>query len=121
MPKSDEEETSDELEVNFVRKLKKGTKGKYRGKLPFKCFNYGGVGHFVMKCPHNEKNKDDESLYRERSGWKTKSNFKKGNFKKKIFISKNINSSKVSSNEDSEEDVNEALFMVFEEGKSEIK
>jgi len=36
MPESDEEQTSDELEVNFVHKLKKGIKGKYRGKLPFK-------------------------------------------------------------------------------------
>jgi len=68
MPESDEEDTSDEFEVNFVRNLKKGTKGKYRGKLPFKYFNCGYVGHFAVKCPHNEKNKDDESSYRERSG-----------------------------------------------------
>jgi len=35
MPESDEEETSNELEENFICKLKKGTKGKYIGKLPF--------------------------------------------------------------------------------------
>jgi len=56
------------LEENFVHNLKKGTRGKYRGKLPFKCFNCGAVGHFVAKCPYNEKNKEDETSYKERSG-----------------------------------------------------
>jgi len=121
MLESDEEETSNEMKANFVRKLKKGTKGKYRGKLPFKCFNCGGVGHFVKKCPHNEKNKNDGSSNRDRSGWKTKTNYRKGNFKKKSFTSKNISSSEASSNEDSEKEVDEALFMEFEEEKPEIK
>ncbi|MDL1135896.1 hypothetical protein PS057_21425, partial [Yersinia pestis] len=35
----------DELEAQFIRRLKKGSNGKYKGKLPFKCFNCGGVGH----------------------------------------------------------------------------
>ena len=35
---------SDEEEVNFVRKLKRGLR-KYKGKIPFKFFNYGEVGH----------------------------------------------------------------------------
>ena len=59
MLESDEEETSDELEVNSIHKLKKGTKGKYKEKFQFKCFNYGGIGHFIAKYPHNKKNKDD--------------------------------------------------------------
>jgi len=88
MLESDEEETSDGLEAKFVRKLNKGTKGKYRGKLPFKCFNYGGVGHFAAKCPHNEKNKEDESSNRERSDYKTKSNFRKGNQEEKFYFQK---------------------------------
>ena len=88
---SKEEETSNEMEANFVQKLKRG-KGKYKGKLLFKCFNCGGIGHFVAKCPLNENNKSDEGSHQERSDQKKKTNFKKGNFKKKSFISKNLSS-----------------------------
>jgi hypothetical protein len=51
----------DEIEENFVRRLKKGS-GKYKGKLPCKCFNYGKIGHFASKCPHKRKDQtyDDE-------------------------------------------------------------
>jgi hypothetical protein len=44
----------DDIEAKFVRRLKKGS-GKYQGKLPFKCFNYGKIGHFSSKCPHQKK------------------------------------------------------------------
>lgn len=42
------------MEANFVHKLKRG-KGKYKGKLPFKCFNSGDVGHFAAKCLTRER------------------------------------------------------------------
>ena len=41
------------MESHFVRKIKKGSE-KYKGKLPFKCFNCGKVGHFVDKCPYTK-------------------------------------------------------------------
>jgi hypothetical protein len=63
-----EHESSDSLdneseveEAHLVSKLKKGS-GKYKGKLSFKCFNYGKVGNFVAKCPYakNESSDDEE-------------------------------------------------------------
>ena len=41
---------SDEEEAKFVRRLKKGI-GKYKGKIPFKCFICGRVGHYASKFP----------------------------------------------------------------------
>jgi hypothetical protein len=38
--------------ANFVKRLNKGTNGRYRGKLPLIFFNCDGIGHFANKCPH---------------------------------------------------------------------
>lgn len=46
---SDYEET-DEEEVNFIIRLRRES-DKYKGKLPFKCFNCGRIGHFASKYP----------------------------------------------------------------------
>ena len=52
---------SDEEEAKFVRRLERGL-GKCKGKLPFKCFNYGRVGHYASKCPHKKtKNQTQET------------------------------------------------------------
>ena len=51
-PTSDE--SDDEEIANFVRKLKRGT-GKYKGKLPLKCFSCGNMGHFASKCLYEKK------------------------------------------------------------------
>ena len=50
---------SDVLEVHLSRKLNKGA-GKYKGKLPFKFFNCGKIGHFASKCPYNIHDEVDD-------------------------------------------------------------
>jgi hypothetical protein len=33
--------------ANFVRRLKKGTEDRWKGKLPLICFNCDGIGHLL--------------------------------------------------------------------------
>eukprot|EP00253_Pinus_taeda_P001781 PITA_01781 len=47
----------EEEESNFVRNLQRGS-GRFRGKLPFKCFACGRVGHYAAKCPQKDKGKE---------------------------------------------------------------
>jgi hypothetical protein len=58
-PQSSHHEESDLEEANIIRKLQKGL-GKYKGKILFKCFNCGKVGHFSFKCPYPKEDPKDE-------------------------------------------------------------
>ena len=53
------EDSNDEEKSNFVRKLKRGT-DKFKGKLPFKCYNFGKVGNFASKFTYAKGLESDE-------------------------------------------------------------
>jgi hypothetical protein len=92
----------DDIEAKFVRRLKKLSR-KYQGKLPFKCFNYGKIGHFSSKCPHQKKNKnsDDEKKYK----------FKKYSKNKSLCANNDNSSEDIDSDSSCEEKVNDFMFM----------
>ena len=54
---------SEEYEIKFVKKLQHGT-GRFRGKLPFKFFYCGRVGHYAAKCPYKETHKKGKEVAR---------------------------------------------------------
>lgn len=103
-----QEDSFDEEEANFIKKLPRGSR-KYKGKLPFKCFDCGKVGHFSSKCPYSkgtpEVSKDTIKFFK-------KTSYKKNHYKRnKNFITKEEDNSSNSS--DSEE--SEVMFLGIEE------
>jgi FtsZ-binding cell division protein ZapB len=103
----------DEIEAKFVRRLKTGS-GKYNGKLPFKCFNCGKVGHFATKCPH--KGKEQNSAYEERFPRKKYNKENKYKNNKKSLCINNDDSTETSDSESSHENQeDDFMLMAIEE------
>lgn len=111
-PKSSNE--MDEIEANFVRRLLKGSKN-YKGKLPFKCFNYGRIGHYASRCTYRE-----DFVRRPNDGNKGRDNNRKNNGNRRIDdrdkSKKNLCSMKIhSSQEEYGNESNEKeLFIAIE-------
>ena len=101
--------------ANFIKRLNKGTNGRYIGKRPLIWFNCDGIGHFYNKCPH-EKKTNDEGYSKNKQAYKGKWTTKK--FFKKILCTKEYISS---SNEDevSDSETERFLFMEVEDSDKE--
>jgi hypothetical protein len=101
----------DDIEANFVRRLKKGS-GKYKGKLSFKCFNSGKIGHFTSKFPYKRK----DYTYDNEEKHKHEKVYKENNFKKKILcVNNDDDTSDDESNDSSIEDkINDIMLIALE-------
>jgi hypothetical protein len=99
----------DHIEANFVRRLKKGS-GKYKGKLPLKCFNCGKIGPFASKCPHKRK----DQTYDDEEKKKHKKVYIENNFKKKILcVNNDDDPSDDESNDSSIEDKINYIMLIY--------
>jgi hypothetical protein len=101
--------------ANFVKRLNKGTNGRYRGKIPLICFNCDGIGHFDNKCPHKKK-RNDEGYSKGRQTYKGKRTTKKV-FKKNFCTKEDISSS--DEDEVSDSETGRVLFMAVEDSGKE--
>jgi hypothetical protein len=89
--------------LTLFKNIKRGSR-KYKGNIPFICFNYGKVGHFVAKFPYkNKNNEEDSSLKRYRKG-KTKK-------KRKFFRQSKNQYTNEDNNSSGDSDIEEILFM----------
>ena len=101
--------------ANFVKRLNKGTDGRYKGKLPLIFFNCDGIGNFYNKCPHKKK-RNDEDYSKGKHTYKGKRTTKKV-FKKILCIKEDISSS--DEDEVSDSETGRVLFMAVEDSDKE--
>jgi hypothetical protein len=101
--------------ANFIKRLNKGTDGRYRGKLPLISFNCDGIGHFANKCPHKKK-RNDEGYSKGKHTYKGKRTTNKF-FKKILCTKEDISSS--DEDEVSDSETGRVLFMAVKESDEE--
>ena len=77
--------------MTYISRKFSKEKGKYKGKLPLKYFDCGGIGHFASKYPKKNKNEDSDDDEPKYNKINKSYNFKKRNFKKRSLISKESN------------------------------
>eukprot|EP00253_Pinus_taeda_P035921 PITA_35921 len=93
-----------EEEANVVKNLQWGS-GRFRGKLPFKCFACGRVGHYAAKCSHKDKfDKGKES-----AKWNRKQNVSK----KSYYTHEDSNG--LSNSDENENNNDYRLMMAYED------
>lgn len=118
--------------AKFVRRLQTSS-GKYKGKMPLKCFNYGKIGHFTTKCPYGDKNEDEHSSGNRSYGKDKKKNVywygrRCSQKQRSLYTHENDTTDEESVSDDSciEDEVNATLFMaqeipVLEEGEVDLE
>ena len=62
--------------ANLIKMIPRGTR-MYKGKLPFKCFNFGRTGDFAAKFPHKEGNFNQSKVQSKEHQMKTKNLYSK--------------------------------------------
>jgi len=103
-----------ELQNFLARNLPRGS-GKYKGKLPLKCFSCGKIGHYAKICPYTKNvENEDENDSRNFRNRKFRNKFHKNFFLAKECDSSDENDSSVDdsiSESDNDSELEKLMFM----------